>query len=172
MPDHMYTHDRAPCVASIINQYVTVADMGDLSLSPGASECTSCPDYSDSPAGSRSCLCNAGYFEHNITYAYWDVGDCGPNGDDARWSWCDQRNFICQQEVITDECDSGFAKLKSTQGNEQSLKSGSVTIQGCGYHYFAIYECTGIFKLVYGTCICTFIAAVTPGTSKLRPRTS
>ena len=133
--------------------------MGDLSLSPGASECTSCPDYSDSPAGSRSCLCNAGYFEHNITYAYWDVGDCGPNGDDARWSWCDQRNFTCQQEVITDECDSGFAKLKSTQGNEQSLKSGSVTIQGCGYHYFAIYECTGIFKLVYGTCICTFIAA-------------
>jgi len=101
-------------------------------------------------------------------YAYWDWGNCGPDGDDARWSWCDQRNFICQQEVITDECDSGFAKLKSTQGNGQP---GSVTIQGCGYHYFAIYECTGIFKLVYGTCICTFIAAVTPGTSKLRPRT-
>ena len=44
------------------------ADMGALSLSAGASECTSCPDYSDSPAGSSAatdCICNAGYTGSN-----------------------------------------------------------------------------------------------------------
>ena len=44
------------------------ADMGARSLSAGASECTSCPDYSDSPAGSSAatdCLCNAGYSGFN-----------------------------------------------------------------------------------------------------------
>ena len=42
--------------------------MGALSLSAGASECTSCPDYSDSPAGSSAatdCICNAGYTGSN-----------------------------------------------------------------------------------------------------------
>ena len=44
------------------------ADMGALSLSAGASECTSCLDYSDSPTGSSvatNCTCNAGYTGSN-----------------------------------------------------------------------------------------------------------
>ena len=45
-----------------------VADMVALSLSAGASECTSCPDNSNSPVGSTSagsCVCNAGYIGSN-----------------------------------------------------------------------------------------------------------
>jgi hypothetical protein len=44
------------------------ADMGSLSLSAGTSQCTSCLDYSDSPAGSSAatdCRCNGGYTGSN-----------------------------------------------------------------------------------------------------------
>ena len=54
--------------AAIARLLVAVADKGALSLSAGASECTSCSDNFNSPAGSTSagsCFCDAGYVGSN-----------------------------------------------------------------------------------------------------------
>jgi len=72
--------------------------------------------------------------------AYWDLGACGPHGDDYQWDWCDSAAFQCKDQVATTHCSSGYAKLVTTYGDGTCCSS--VNIDGCDYAYFAQYQCS------------------------------
>lgn len=73
-----------------------------------------------------------------IAVAYWDRGNCGPNGDDGNWNWCGHTAGTCQSTVNTSLCTSQQARLLEMQG---PVSDGSITIDGCQYYYFARYTC-------------------------------
>jgi hypothetical protein len=72
--------------------------------------------------------------------AYWDLGACGPHGDDYQWDWCDSAAFQCKDQVATTHCSSGYAKLVTTYGDGTCCSS--LNIDGCDYAYFAQYQCS------------------------------
>jgi hypothetical protein len=40
----------------------------------------------------------------HLLVAYWDIGTCGPLGDDANWEWCEKDKFQCKPEVAFGCC--------------------------------------------------------------------
>ena len=74
-------------------------------------------------------------FMLEVLRAYWDIGNCGPDGSDHNRGWCGHTSANCPQEVSTTECDSGLAtkimfKLEYTLGD-------------CHFKYYAEYVCKG-----------------------------
>ena len=85
--------------------------------------------------------------------AYWDIGSCGPYGDDYNWEWCDTRNGgPCKKQVSTSKCKSGIARLNNVYGNQfargyDDLKDNYRDPEtGCPYVYFANYICAGNYR--------------------------
>ena len=82
-----------------------------------------------------------------IVLAYWDLGSCGPNGDNANWNWCGKRGGgACKESVKTRKCPSGTASLKQIFGNQHATEDDVLFeyhLNGCKYAYYAIYACTG-----------------------------
>ena len=68
--------------------------------------------------------------------AYSSRGNCGHDGENANWEWCKQKEGACAKLVSTSKCRSGTATFKEIRHNYES--------NGCYYHYYAIYSCTGI----------------------------
>merc|ERR1712126_369457 len=74
--------------------------------------------------------------KEDIINVYWDIGNCGPDGDDANWHLCGWTRGYCPPEVQTDLCASGRATRKWSKGHD---------IKGCcHYHWSAQYVCTEI----------------------------
>jgi len=67
--------------------------------------------------------------------AYWDLGSCGPAGDDQNWDWCSAWKFQCpeQRQVSQEICASGVAVRVQM---ESFVKKDS-----CYYAYHAQYAC-------------------------------
>jgi len=67
--------------------------------------------------------------------AYWDLGSCGPSGDDQNWDWCGGWRFQCpeQKDVSTDICASGVAMRVQMES--------FVKKEDCFYAYHAQYAC-------------------------------
>jgi hypothetical protein len=80
-----------------------------------------------------------------VLASYWDVGSCGPLGNDWKWDWCSQSTFNCKgyvsqaDGVSTATCPSGKAKLMFIKGDGKT--HGSYKANGCDYIYYAQYEC-------------------------------
>jgi hypothetical protein len=72
--------------------------------------------------------------------AYWEAGDCGPQGDDFNWHWCGKLAGNCPEllAVSREICQSGRAKL-----NRLKSKLGGFRRNGCLFYWFAQYECRG-----------------------------
>ena len=66
--------------------------------------------------------------------AYWDHGICGPEGEDANWELCGTRAKNCPDTIAASECSDGKAYRKVWHDSE-------ITIDGCGYVYYAEYYC-------------------------------
>merc|ERR1712072_453767 len=67
--------------------------------------------------------------------AYWDLGSCGPAGDDQHWDWCSAWKFDCplHRQVSQEICASGVAVRVQM---ESFVKKDS-----CYYAYHAQYAC-------------------------------
>jgi len=89
-------------------------------------------------AGSRS----------NALTAYWDLGACGPAGDDHNNAWCGGVHTApnCPQHKAVSKslCPTGWAELESVAGNGHCCSD--VQINGCNYAYFAQYRCTQVVR--------------------------
>merc|ERR1712232_46611 len=72
---------------------------------------------------------------NTLLSAYWDNGECGPEGNNHNWEWCDSWNFKCRKSVnvSTDICSSGRAVLANTKTFN--------SVGNCTYAYYAQYEC-------------------------------
>merc|ERR1719253_63732 len=83
--------------------------------------------------------------------AYWDYGNCGPQGNDYNWDWCSQASFKCDQEVSTNLCGSGKAELVKALGDKTKVSGyntlrdppapWNINIDGCDFAYYAQYKC-------------------------------
>merc|ERR1712125_148214 len=73
--------------------------------------------------------------KNTLLSAYWDNGECGPEGNNHNWEWCDRWNFKCRKSVnvSTDICSSGRAVLANTKTFN--------SVGNCTYAYYAQYEC-------------------------------
>jgi hypothetical protein len=85
-------------------------------------------------------------YDARIT-AYWETGNCGPQGNDWNWAWCDRQAFNCQTEVETDYCASGRAALVHTHGTGAG---NSYVSEGCNYFYYAQYQCLPVPETTTG----------------------
>jgi len=78
--------------------------------------------------------------------AYWDSGNCGPQGDDHNWDWCNRNaghpasECATSVQVSTDICATGHASLVETQGTGECCES--VQIGACNFAYYAQYVCS------------------------------
>lgn len=74
-------------------------------------------------------------------FAYWDVGSCGPHGDDANWELCagPTNSPQCQHTISTTMCPSGRANLHRVSGD--GTKGSYTDTNGCSYFYSAEYKC-------------------------------
>ena len=81
--------------------------------------------------------------------AYWDRGNCGPDGDNSNWEWCDKRaGENCHPVVKTDKCSSHLATLIDVLGDQNANADHHLNNfhhLGCNYAYYARYKCTGNF---------------------------
>lgn len=84
--------------------------------------------------------------------AYWDMGTCGPYGDDHNKDYCPGNQCPAQVSVSTSVCSSGTADLRSFQGTGGE---GSTTIDNCKYGFFAQYECTDNRRFVQSSSYAT-----------------
>jgi hypothetical protein len=109
--------------------------MIDPTASCSSESCVCTDPEEDTPAPTPGPTANA------YLTAYWDMGRCGPFGDDRNMDWCSGNPKVCQSEVSvsTSVCSSGAAELTSFQGTGNW---GSVTIDGCKYGFYAQYACT------------------------------
>jgi hypothetical protein len=73
--------------------------------------------------------------------AYWDMGTCGPYGDDHNKDWCEGHPAVCAAQVTvnTSVCSSGAADFVCMHGTGHW---GSVVVDSCTYAFFAHYTCS------------------------------
>ena len=84
----------------------------------------------------------------NEIVAYWDRGDCGPNGDDDNWDWCNTyTGKPCIDMINTSKCRGGVATLKVVHGDDHATAySDNYELDGCQYAYYAVYTCAGTME--------------------------
>ena len=70
--------------------------------------------------------------------AYWDLGSCGPEGDDLNWMVCENMRFNCPDIIHLDSCPSGRAFKYNVYGDGSR---GSYIANGCTFFYWTEYVC-------------------------------
>ena len=71
--------------------------------------------------------------------SYWDIGNCGPAGNDANWNICGHQNFNCPDTIDLDTCPDGIAFKLNEYGNGEW--GSYVDENNCEYFYYTEYVC-------------------------------
>ena len=70
-----------------------------------------------------------------VIHAYWDLGTCGPEGEDYNFNWCDGHLGNCPSIKSTSLCQTGMARLTKFEK--------PFSLDGCEYRWYAEYTCIG-----------------------------
>ena len=91
-------------------------------------------------------LCNERtFFVKTELVSYWDQGNwkqggCGPYSHRYNWDWCWKG---CKQEVVTNVCPDGTAKLKTVEGDpDTTIFKKNYQLDDCWFAYYATYTCS------------------------------
>jgi hypothetical protein len=96
--------------------------------------------------------------------AYWDVGNCGPHGDDHNMDWCSGKPATCRESITTDYCVAGTAHLGRVRGTGSWASYEDAN--GCKYSYFAEYVCDD-YTTVTGSTSVTVSSVTSTVTSSI-----
>jgi len=71
--------------------------------------------------------------------AYWEGGSCGPDGNDANWEVCGERDGVCPEYVTWTQCASGQAQLHFFSRDWIIHNPGEA--EACHFEWYAEYIC-------------------------------